>query len=172
MKKTRWLWVDLVRAVSCSEWRRRLGGHVADDPAVLRLSDPVYWRRQGLGRQGAWFLGALQTRSGTTVSDCRPWTCHASYCLHVQVRLVSIRSFSSISSSSCCSSGARRRLAYGSADPTDTHCLLLPEIQKSFGLTFLVPAYPVVPDKIHPESRKTVVVVVVVAAVGDHNPAD
>jgi len=37
-------------------------------------------------------------------------------------------------------SGARCRLAYGPADATATHCLLLSKIQ--IGFTFLVPAHP------------------------------
>jgi len=37
-------------------------------------------------------------------------------------------------------SGARRKLAYGPADATATHCLLLSKIQTGF--TFLVPADP------------------------------
>jgi len=45
--------------------------------------------------------------------------------------------------------------AFGPADATATHHLLLQYIQ--IGFTFLVPA--------HPESRKTVVVVVVVVVV-------
>ena len=42
-------------------------------------------------------------------------------------------------------SGARCRLAYGPADATATHCLLLQIFQSGF--TFLVLAHPVVPDK-------------------------
>ena len=42
-------------------------------------------------------------------------------------------------------SGARCRLAYGPADATATHCLLLQKIQ--IGFTFLVPAYPGYPGK-------------------------
>ena len=45
-------------------------------------------------------------------------------------------------------SGARCTFAYGPADPTAIHCLLLREIQIGFGFTFLVPAQWVVPDKI------------------------
>ena len=41
------------------------------------------------------------------------------------------------------------QIAYGPADPTATHCLLLQEIQIGLGFTFLVPAHPVFPDKIH-----------------------
>jgi len=40
------------------------------------------------------------------------------------------------------------------------HCLLLQEIQIGLGFTFLVPAHPSSPGQ-NPESRKTVVVVVV-----------
>jgi len=60
--------------------------------------------------------------------------------------------------------GARCRFAYGPADPTATHCLLLPEIQAGFGFTILVPAHPGSPRQ-NPESHKTVVVVVVVVVV-------
>ena len=42
-------------------------------------------------------------------------------------------------------SGARCRLAYGPADATATHCLLLNKIQSGF--TFLVPAHPGSPGK-------------------------
>jgi len=42
-------------------------------------------------------------------------------------------------------SGARCRLAYGPADATATHCLLLHKIQ--IGFTFLVLAYPGSPGK-------------------------
>jgi len=56
---------------------------------------------------------------------------------------------------------ARCRCAYGPADTTATHCLLLQEIQNGFGFTFLVPAHPGIPGQ-NPESRKTVVIVVVV----------
>jgi len=59
-------------------------------------------------------------------------------------------------------SGARCRFAYGPADPNVTHRLLLQEIQIGFGFTFLVPAHPDSPGQ-NPESRKTVVVVVVVS---------
>jgi len=58
-------------------------------------------------------------------------------------------------------SGARCRFAYGPADPTATHCLLLQEIQIGFGFTFLVPAHPGSPGQ-NPESHKMAVVVVVV----------
>jgi len=37
---------------------------------------------------------------------------------------------------------ARCRFAYGPADVTATHCLLLQEIYIGFGFTFLVPAHP------------------------------
>ena len=37
--------------------------------------------------------------------------------------------------------GARRRLAYGPADATATHCLLL-QYNPDFGFSFLVPAHP------------------------------
>ena len=57
-------------------------------------------------------------------------------------------------------SGTRCRFAYGPADATVTHCLLLQEIQIcfGFGFTFQVPAHPGSPGQ-NPESRKTVVVV-------------
>ena len=42
-------------------------------------------------------------------------------------------------------SGAMCRLAYGPADATATHCLLLQKIQ--IGFTFLVPAHPDSPGK-------------------------
>jgi len=42
-------------------------------------------------------------------------------------------------------SGARCRLAYGPADATASHCLLLRKIQ--IGFTFLVPAHPGSPGK-------------------------
>ena len=59
--------------------------------------------------------------------------------------------------------GARCRFAYGPADPTATHSLLLQEIQFGFGFTFLVLADLGSPGQ-NPESRKTVVVVVVIQA--------
>jgi len=43
---------------------------------------------------------------------------------------------------------ARCRFAYGPADATATHCLLLQEIQIGFGFTFLVPTHPGSPYKI------------------------
>jgi len=49
------------------------------------------------------------------------------------------------------------RFAYGPADPTATHCLLLQEIQIGFGFTFLVLAHPGSPGQ-NPESCKTVIV--------------
>jgi len=52
--------------------------------------------------------------------------------------------------------GAKCRFAYGPADITAAHCLLLQEIQIDFGFTFLVPAHPGSPGQ-NPESRKTVV---------------
>jgi len=55
--------------------------------------------------------------------------------------------------------GARCRFAYGPADATVTHYLLLQEIQIGFGFTFLVPAHPGSCGQ-NPQSRKTVVVVV------------
>ena len=61
-------------------------------------------------------------------------------------------------------SGARGRFAYGPADTTATHCLLLQEIQIGFAFTFLVPAHPGSPGQ-NPESHKTAVVVVVVVVV-------
>jgi len=61
----------------------------------------------------------------------------------------------------CYLSGARCRLAYGPADTTATHCLLLQEIQIAFGFTFLVPAHPGTPGQ-NPESHKMVIVVLVV----------
>jgi len=57
-------------------------------------------------------------------------------------------------------SGARCSFAYGPADTIATHCLLLQEIQIGFDFTFLVLAYPGSLRQ-NPESRKTVVVVVV-----------
>jgi len=60
--------------------------------------------------------------------------------------------------------GARRRFAYGPADPTATHCLLLQEIQTGFGFTFLAAGHPGSPGQ-NLESRKTVVVVLVVVVV-------
>jgi len=57
-------------------------------------------------------------------------------------------------------SGVRCRFAYGPADATATHCLLLKGIQISFGFTFLVPAHPGSPGQ-NPDSCKTVVEVVV-----------
>ena len=59
--------------------------------------------------------------------------------------------------------GARCTFAYGPADPTATHCLLLQEIQIGFGFTLLVSAHPGSPRQ-NPESRKMVVVVVVVVS--------
>jgi len=53
---------------------------------------------------------------------------------------------------------ARYRVAYGPADITATHSLLLQEIQIGFGFTFLVPAHPGSPGQ-NPDSRKMVVVV-------------
>jgi len=43
-------------------------------------------------------------------------------------------------------SGVRCRLAYGPADATATHCLLL-QYNADTGFTFLVPAYPGCPRK-------------------------
>ena len=60
-------------------------------------------------------------------------------------------------------SGARCRFANGPADTTATHCLLLQEIQTGFGFTFLVVAHPDSPGQ-NPESRKMVVVVVLVVS--------
>jgi len=48
----------------------------------------------------------------------------------------------------------RCRFAYGPADATATHYLLLQEIQIGFGFTVLVPAHPGSPGQ-NPESRKT-----------------
>ena len=59
-------------------------------------------------------------------------------------------------------SGTRCRFAYGPADATVTHCLLLQDIQIGFDFTFLVPADPGSPGQ-NPESCKTVVVVVVLS---------
>jgi len=56
-----------------------------------------------------------------------------------------------------CLSGMRCKFAYGPADTTATHCLLLQEIQIGFGFTFLVPAYPGSPGQ-NPESHEMVVV--------------
>jgi len=53
------------------------------------------------------------------------------------------------------------QIAYGPAETTTTHHLLLQEIQIGFGFTFLVPAHPGSPGQ-NPESCKTVVVEVVV----------
>ena len=58
--------------------------------------------------------------------------------------------------------GARCRFAYGSSDPTATHCLLLEEIQIGFGFTFLIPAHPGSPWQ-NPENCKMVVVAVVIS---------
>jgi len=55
--------------------------------------------------------------------------------------------------------GVRCRFAYGPADTTATHCVLLQEFQIGFGFTFLVPAHPGSPGQ-NPYSRKTVVVVI------------
>ena len=55
-------------------------------------------------------------------------------------------------------SGAWCRFAYGAADPTATHCLLL---QIGFGFTFVVPAHLDSPGQT-PESHKMVVIVVVI----------
>jgi len=63
-------------------------------------------------------------------------------------------------------SGARCRFTYGPADTTATHCLLLQEIQIGFGFIFLVPAHPGSPGQ-NPESRKMVVVLVVVVTTKD-----
>jgi len=52
---------------------------------------------------------------------------------------------------------ARCRFAYGPADSTATHCLLLQEIQIGFGFTFLVLAHLGIPGQ-NPESHKMVVV--------------
>jgi len=57
----------------------------------------------------------------------------------------------------CYLSGARCRFAYGQADPTATHCLLLWEIQIGFGFTLLVLAYPGSPSQ-NPESHKIIIV--------------
>jgi len=61
-------------------------------------------------------------------------------------------------------SGARCKFVYDPADTTSIHCLLLQEIQIGFGFTFLVAAHPGSPGQ-NPESRKMVVVVVLVAVV-------
>ena len=58
-----------------------------------------------------------------------------------------------------CLSGAKCRFAYGPADATASHCLLLQEIEIGFGFTFLVLADPGSPRQ-NPESCKMVVVVV------------
>ena len=60
--------------------------------------------------------------------------------------------------------GVRCRFAYGPADTTAAHCLLLHEVQIGFGFTFLVLAHPGSPGQ-NPESCKTVVVVLVVVIV-------
>jgi len=49
---------------------------------------------------------------------------------------------------------ARCRSAYGPADPTATHCLLLQENQTGFGFTFLVMTHPGSPRQ-NPESRSS-----------------
>jgi len=69
----------------------------------------------------------------------------------------------------CYLSGARCRFARGPppADSIATHCLLLQEIQVGFGFAYLVPAHPGSPGQ-NPESRKTVVVVLVVVLVLSH----
>jgi len=54
-------------------------------------------------------------------------------------------------------SGARWRFAYGPADPTVTHCLLLQKIHIGFGFTFLLLAHPSSPRQ-NPDSCKMVVV--------------
>ena len=61
-------------------------------------------------------------------------------------------------------SGVRCRFAYGPADPTATHCLLLQEIQIGFGFVFLVSSHQGSPGQ-HPASRKMVVVILVVVVV-------
>ena len=57
-------------------------------------------------------------------------------------------------------SAARCTFAYGPADTTATHCLLLQEIQIGFGFTFPVPAHSGSPGQ-NPEDRKMVVVVTI-----------
>jgi len=52
------------------------------------------------------------------------------------------------------------QIAYGSADPIATHCLLFQEIQIGFGFTFLVPVHPGSPSQ-NPEDGKIVAAVVV-----------
>ena len=61
-------------------------------------------------------------------------------------------------------SAARCRFAYGLADTTPTHCLLLQEIQIGFGFTFLVPAHLGSHGQ-SPEGHKTVVAAVVIVVV-------
>jgi len=51
------------------------------------------------------------------------------------------------------------QIAYGPADTTTTHCLLLQEIQIGFGFTFLLPAHPGSPGQ-NLDSHKMVVVIV------------
>jgi len=58
-------------------------------------------------------------------------------------------------------SGVRCRFAYGPADATASHYLLLQEIQIVLGFTFLVPAHLGSPGQ-NAESHKAVVVVAVV----------
>ena len=65
--------------------------------------------------------------------------------------------------------GARCRFAYGPADPSATHHLLLQEIQIGFRFTFLVPVHPGSPGQ-NPESHETVVVVVIVVVVRNLHP--
>jgi len=69
--------------------RAERGGGPSDggyDPAVLRLSDPVDRRGQGVGEQGAGLLGAVQARPGPAVPVGRPRARHASHCVQLQVR--------------------------------------------------------------------------------------
>jgi len=59
----------------------------------------------------------------------------------------------------------RCTFAYGPANATASHCLLIQEIQIGFGFTFLIQAHPGRPRQ-YPESRKIVVVVVIVVLAG------
>ena len=61
-------------------------------------------------------------------------------------------------------SGVRCTFAYGPADPTATHFLLLQEIQTGFGFTILVQAQSGSPRQ-NVESCKAVAVVVVVTII-------
>ena len=74
-------------SVSCAERWRGLG-NVTDDPAVLRLSNPVDRCSQGVGWSSTWLLGALQARPRAAVRARRPGTGHASYCVQLPVQMI------------------------------------------------------------------------------------